>query len=184
MVAPNILTIAGLYTNNSTFTDNTGKVFFDTGASIAGGSVLTGSSPLNNVELLTSISFPSNASTTDLTITSGTLTAPSGYLSISGNYTNNSSFTYSSSTVNFNGSSAQTIAGTMNTSATDFANLIFSGGGTKTFSNNASTTDFTINSGATVVAPTILTIAGLYTNNGTFPHNSGKVIFDTDASIA
>ncbi|RLD66104.1 MAG: hypothetical protein DRI98_13965 [Bacteroidetes bacterium] len=129
--------------------------------------------------------FPDNvnASTTDFTINSGAriYTAPAS-LTISGDYTQNGLFDNSRGTIHFNGS-VQTLAGTMNTASTDFGNVIFSGA-TKTFSNNASTSDFTINSGSTVSAPASLSISGDYSNSGLFTNNSGIIYLGNGASVS
>jgi hypothetical protein len=76
----------------------------------------------------------------------------------------------------FSGSATQTISGTL-TGASQLRDVRFSGAGTKTFSSNASTTNFTIaTSTATVTAPTILSVSGNFTNRSTFAANSGTVI--------
>jgi len=62
----------------------------------------------------------------------------------------------------------------MNTSNNDFNDLVFLGTGTKTFQNNASTTgNFSITAGA-VIAPSLLTIAGSYSNSGDFDANTNS----------
>ena len=94
-------------------------------------------------------SLPTGATTLhSLTINSGSsLTAPSGNLSIAGDFTNNGAFTHNSGTVTLNGASEQTISS--GSSVTAFNNL-------------------TVNSGATVVIPTTNTptVVGTLTNNG------------------
>ena len=67
-------------------------------------------------------SFGGNASTTNFTIANGTTTAPSGLLSISGNYTNNVGFTHNSGKVYLSGTTQQTVAGNL-TSPSAFNNL-------------------------------------------------------------
>lgn len=88
----------------------------------------------------------------NLTI-NNTLTAPAGTMNVAGAFTNNGTFTHNSGTVAFTGASAS-IAGT---STTTFNNLTVSG---------------------TLTAPSgTMNIAGAFTNNGTFTHNSGSVVF-------
>ena len=67
-------------------------------------------------------SFGGNASTTNFTIANGTTTAPSGLLSIAGNYTNNGGFTHNSGKVYLSGTTQQTVAGNL-TSPSAFNNL-------------------------------------------------------------
>jgi len=61
-------------------------------------------------------------------------------------------------------------------------NVTFTGAGAKTFSANASTTDFTIMPGSgTVTAPALLTVTGNYSNLGTFTNSSG-IIYATSSA--
>ncbi len=173
---------------------------FSIGQAIVGN--MTGTSAFNNLVFRGGVDkgFGGNASATNLSIeeTSGRVTAPNTqYLSISGNYTNSTStgFDHGDGTTTFNGASPQTIVGfATNTNA--FNHVVFTGAGTKTLSENASTTNFVIESGSgEVVAPTNLTIggdyvsngtftapssvlslAGSFTNNGTFTNNGGTVV--------
>ncbi len=121
------------------------------------------------------VTFADNASTTDLTIGSAstTVVAPA-LLSIADDYTNDGTFTHNGGAVYFTGSTAQTLQGNM-ASTSAFNDVYFSGNSTKTFSDNASTSDLSIASGSTVAAPSALTITGDYTNSGTFNSGSGIV---------
>jgi len=125
-VSTRLITIAGVFTNDATFTTNgTSKLFFTGSGNIAG--TLTGTSQLRDVEFLASRTFAANASTTVLTIASGaTLTAPA-LLTVAGNYTNNGDFTDGggSNTVFFSG--AITLAGQMTGTADDFNHVEFLG---------------------------------------------------------
>ena len=99
-----------------------------------GGTISEGSRNLTKAGAGT-LSFGANTVTLNsLTISAGTLTSTSGTMNLAGDFTNNSTFTHNSGTVNFNGSGAQAIGGT---TATTFNNLTSSGGGTKTLGNNA-----------------------------------------------
>jgi uncharacterized protein YjiK len=121
--------------------------------------------------------FASAATTSDLTITAGNMTAPTSRLTVTGDYANSGTYSDNSGSLIFHSDSAQALSGTM-TGLSYLGNVIFRGSGTKTFGAAASTTDFTINSGATVTGPaTNLSIFGTYTNNGTFTHNSGTTTF-------
>jgi hypothetical protein len=122
--------------------------------------------------------FGTTSTTSNLTITAGTVTLPSGGLTITGNFSNSGTYTNNSATTTFNSTSAQSIGGTLtNTSA--LGNVSFLGAGTKTFSANASTTNLLINAGATAVAPAsgYLFVAGQFNNAGTFTPGSGTTTF-------
>lgn len=195
--ATDILTVGGSWFASSSIFNNSGTLIFSastTGKTILG--ELTGDSSLASTTFEGSggtggaWSFneggnASNASTTELLISSGgTVTAPSsGLLSISGDLVQDGTYTNNSATILFDGTAAQSFSGTMvNTSA--LGNVLFSAGSTKTFgANSASTTNLTISSGSgAVTAPsTLLSVSGNYTNNGTFTHNSGTVLLDGTA---
>lgn len=87
---------------------------------------LTGVSAFNSLTIKNSAttSFASNASTSNLTISSGTTSAPS-ILSLTGDYTNNSKFKANSGLVVFRGIAQQTATGTM-TGTSAFKNLTIS----------------------------------------------------------
>ncbi|MCH7883480.1 hypothetical protein IIA95_03655, partial [Patescibacteria group bacterium] len=178
ITAPTLLTIAGNYTNNGTFTDSSGTVYF-TGTSKTLGGTMTGTTDdFNTIEFLNSGSwtFNANASTTVFTITSGTVTVSSQLVTISGVFTNNGTFTTDASSLLYFAGSGN-ITGTLTgTSQLRDVEILAS----RTFAANASTTAFTIASGATLTAPTLLSIAGNYTNNGDFTDGGGSnaVLFD------
>jgi hypothetical protein len=155
------------------------KFAFTSGANIDGSLTgkLTGSNALAAVVTHDNSVFRANASTSNLTIESSATTTAPQYLSVSGAYTNSGIFISKPHyTMRFTGA-GQTLLGTM-TGSSALPNVIFSGSGTKTFSSTASTTNFTVDSGVTVSAPTKLTIAGDMTNAGSFTHNSGEVVLD------
>ena len=109
----------------------------------------------------------------------GSFTAPGATASlyIGRDYTNYGTFTHNSGKTFFNGTGGQIISGATSSSA--FNNIDFSDAGAKTFSGNASTTHWTIQGGAsgTVSAPTLLSIAGNYTNFGTLSAGNGTTTF-------
>ncbi|NBW34545.1 MAG: hypothetical protein EBR30_05900 [Cytophagia bacterium] len=96
------ITVTGLTTlSGGTFFSSISAQSFNGGVTISGGT-LTGSS--------------GNISTTNLLLTSGILTAPSSAINVSGNWTYNGGvFSPGIGTVNFNGTGAQTINGTVAT---------------------------------------------------------------------
>lgn len=99
------------------------------------------------------------------------------FLSGANNFpTNYASYTLdNTSTVTYNGASAQTVAGV------PYGNLVFSNGGANAKTFGASSTvngDFTISSGATVDGSIhTITLAGNWINSGTFIPSTGTVIF-------
>ena len=116
--------------------------------------------------------------TTDLTIANGASFTNNTNTYISGDYTNNGTSTAGTSVL-FNGSSAQAIAGTLIGSSA-LPEVLLSGAGTKTFSNNASTSGAVIiNSGSTVVGPTQMTVGDILTNAGTLTAGTRLTINDT-----
>lgn len=123
----NALGVGGNYTNGGTLTAGSNTTTFTattTGQTLTG--TMTGGSAFNNVVFNGSggaWSFGATSATVkDLTLTNGTVTAPSTTLTLGGNYTNNATFTHNSGTVLVNGSAAQTLDGTM-TSGSAFNNL-------------------------------------------------------------
>jgi len=141
---------------------------------------LTESSALNNVVFNSTTTISNSASTTNFTVASSGVVVPEATLSISGNYTQSGAIQITQP-VFFDGTSSQTLSGNM-VEADGFNDVTFSNAGTKTFSSNASTSSFTIESGSgAVTAPPGLTIAGDYENNSTFTHNSGKLTFNSNS---
>jgi hypothetical protein len=111
---------------------------------------LTGTSALGNVVATTSLQFASNASTTNFTIFSGT-TTPSTLLSIGGNYINNGGFQAGSGTVYLNGTTPQSLSGTLSGSS-GFYNL------TITNTSGSPTSSFSVQFGATTTASSTFTM--------------------------
>jgi hypothetical protein len=118
-----------------------------------------------------------NASTTDLSIGSS-FVAPT-QLSIAGDYDNQGTLLAGSGEVTFNGTTAQSLEGNM-TDLSTFNDLIFTNSGTKTFSDDAVMNNFTVQTGATVVASVELTITGDYTNSGTVTASDSSFILAGD----
>ncbi|HUD20551.1 MAG TPA: LamG-like jellyroll fold domain-containing protein [Candidatus Saccharimonadales bacterium] len=160
-MAGSALNISGNYTNGGTFTAGANTTTFTsttTGKTLSG----TMTSPSNfNILVFNGSggawSFGANSATTssDLTITAGTVTAPSTTLSIGGNYSNSGTFTHNSGTVTMSATTTgHTLAGTMTTTSA-FYNLTFDDGGAGadwTFNNNATASyNFSVNSGTVVL---------------------------------
>ena len=182
--------VGGNWTNSGTFTNGGGTITFNatsTGKTLAG--TLTGTTGRFANLIFNGSggawSFSADAETSrNFTITAGTVTAPSGTLTIGGDYSNSGTFTNNSGLVKFSTTTTgHTLAGTM-TSGSKFNNLTFDGvGGAWSFSADATASSSVIIENGTVTAPPgTLTIGGDYTNNGTFTHNSGLTLFNaTDA---
>ena len=188
------LTIGGNYSNSGTFTASTGTVIFNattTGKTIAG--TLSGTSSFNNLTFNGSgggWSFTSNPSVTvssNLVITTGTVTATSGTLTITGSYSNTGTFTNNGGTVLFNGTAARTIAGTLS-GTSSFYNLTFNGtGGSWTFTANPAVTavnNFTISAGSVTATTSAsgLTIGGNFSNSGLLTTTGSTIIFNSSTA--
>lgn len=176
--------LSGNFKNSGTFNANLGTIDFNSsGTQLIYGN-FTGNSPLNHVRFSGggTKTFLSNASTTNFTISLGTVIAPSSLLTIAGDYSNSGTFTNNGGTVVASSSVSQTFSGTMN-STSAFNNLIFTAPGTKDFStNNASTSNFTIKSDAGAVSSAAqISVAGNFENNGTFTKTgaTGNLFFSS-----
>jgi len=125
----------------------------------------TSSTTINNVQI------DSGATLAGVTATT---------MNVSGNWTNNSTFTPNGNTVNFNGSAAQTIGGT---SVTPFFNLTI---------NNSNVLGVTLNTDETVNGALTLTLGNITTGantlaigpSGTTSHTSGHVIGNLKKTFA
>ena len=135
----------------------------------------------------------------DVSIASGATYELTNDVTIAGNFTNNGTFTHGSNTVTFDGSAAQVIDGTVafydltidNSHATAKVDASSS---TLTIANDLTVTDghfrsdtdingdVSIASGGTYELTNDVTIAGNFTNNGTFTHGSNTVTFDGSAA--
>ncbi len=105
----------------------------------------------------TRITGKADASFYNVTV-AGTLYAPTGTMSVAGNWVNNGSFSNNSGTVNFNGNT--TISGTRTSL---FHNVTISGN---------------------LGAPAVMGVAGNWVNNGAFSNNLGQVIFNGNTTIS
>ncbi|MDB9944487.1 hypothetical protein OAD26_00615, partial [bacterium] len=115
-------TMMYLVSEEDGYIDSVFTYAFDTSSQTASGT-MTGTSAFNNVEILTASTtvFENNASTTNLTISAGTTTAPTIF-SVAGDYTNNGIFNANSGKVFFDGTVQQTLSGPM-TGTSAFNNL-------------------------------------------------------------
>jgi hypothetical protein len=126
VVAPPLLTVAGHFSNAGTFTNSLGTVFFSSTTAQRISGTLTGTSGFASTTFIGSgtKTLANNASTTNVTMASGAgaVIAPA-LLSVSGNYSNNGTFTHNSGTTYLSGASQQTFSGTM-TSPSAFNNVV------------------------------------------------------------
>jgi hypothetical protein len=167
VTAPAALTITGSYSNSGTFTNNSGLVTFNattTGKTIAG--TLTSTSKFYDVTFNGTggaWAFSDNADVEDdFTITTGSVTAPSGTLNIAKNFSNSGTFTHNSGTVVFNGVT-QSVTG-----VTTFNNLTHAGASAQTLTLNSATTvagNITNSDGTLSLNNINLTIGGNYLNS-------------------
>jgi hypothetical protein len=115
-----------------------------------------------------------------VTIGSGTTYNAGSYThNVGGSWSNTGTFTCGTCTITFNSTSAgNTIAGTLTGATGKFYNITFNGaGGAWSFSNDAYVANnFTITNGS-VSAPSSLTVAGNWSDGGTFTPGSGTVTF-------
>ncbi len=185
---------------NGTFTNNTGSGNFDangqshtvTGlATVLASSYLpktaqqtfNGGLTINGSTATFNGLVNSLVSATNVTITSGTLTAPgsSGTFTVSGNFSNSGVFTNSSGTVTFNGTaSGNTISGSL-TTTNEFYNLTVNGSaGGWIFSNSADIKNNVLLTTGSLTGPTAgnLNVGLNWTNNGgSFTPSTSTVTF-------
>jgi hypothetical protein len=178
------MAVAGNFSadTGSTFTaSGVGIIYFTattTGKTLSG--TMTGSSAFTNIAFTPeyhdvgrtgSWTFLNNASTTSSSVfmqidVGATVTAPP-LLTIG------SSFPFLSNAGTFINNGGTLYVGSSGTIQSDFTgnsalNKVVFTGGTNSFSKNASTSDITINSGATLSMERLLSVSGNFINNGTF----------------
>jgi len=166
--------IAGSWTNNGTFAGTGSTVDFNS----ASGPQSIGSSGFFNLTFTGASTKTATGALTianSVVINSGSNFNPAGFThNVGGSWTASGTFTPGSSTINFNGGSAQNIG------ATTFNNVTFSNAGTKTFTGNVAVNgSLTVNSGATLNGGTgSHTIAGNFTVAGTVVNSSNSWTFN------
>ena len=186
------LNIWGSYSNSGIYTHNSGTIvmFSSVGGKTFSGT-MTGTSSFYNLSFLSAgaWSFGANSATVanDLIIGSGTVTAPSTTLTITGNYSNAGTFTNNSGTVVMNSTAiGKTLAGTLSGATGKFYDLTFNGsGGAWSFTSNPAVevaNNLTITTGTVTTTSATLTVTGSYSNGGTFTNNSGTVLMNSTAT--
>ncbi len=170
---------SGGFTNNGSFT--AGQSLYLTGTDKTVSGSLTGDNQLGNTFVVGAYTFSSEAEVENITIAAaGSTTAPV-VLTVTGDLTNNGSFNANEGLVRFSSTTPASISGDF-TGASSLADVRIIASSSVSFGQAASTTNITIEAGATTTAPaTSLTIAGSLTNNGVFENNSGTVYFAGEA---
>src|SRR3989338_8338244 len=119
---------------------------------------LTGANALDGLVTHGEVAFVDIASTTNLSIVSGEVHMPQSF-TVSGDYSNGAlAYFEAGSELQFTGTGAQTISGNL-VATSSLPNVNFSGVGLKTISASASTSNFIVQSGATVVDEGTLEVA-------------------------
>ena len=184
----NKLVLLGNWVNNGTYTHNNGNIEFNGNTTISGTSATT----FNNMTIL-----PDK-----------TLVGASAGFNVAGNWINNGIYTHNSGTVNFSGTSTisgsavttfyhininstQTLTGKLNGNIIVQGNWVNNGtfnhnGGSVTFAGSSavsgtSVTTFgnvVISGSSSLTAPSVMNVSLNYTNNGSFSHNNGKMVFN------
>ena len=169
--------------NGGTFMHNNGIVLLNSSATKT---VRPGSNNLYDVVFngSGSWSFTDTHATSshNVTITSGTVTAPSGTFAIAGNYAKNGgTFTHNSGALRFTSSGAQTVR----LGGSDAFDLLFAGSGSWSFvDTNATTTNTTrfLNGATTLPSGTFAVGGSWLVTSGSFTHNNGVVRFNSTDS--
>jgi len=134
---------------------------------------------VNSANATASVSTISLVVADHVNIVTGILSPGALGVSVGGNWTDAGTFTPGTSTINFNGTTAQSIT---KTGGETFNALLFSGTGIKTFGSAIiATTNFSISSGATVdvsASDFSLAVRGNFINSGTFTSRTGSVVLN------
>lgn len=178
----NTLTIGGDWRNSAggTFTRDTTQTTVmaatGTGYSIANGGQSFSNLTFNGAGGAWSFATTNQTVANDLTLSAGTVTAPSGTLSVGGSYLNNANFTHNSGTVAFTATTTgKTLAGTLS-GASQFNALQFTGaaGGWSINATLATVGAMQANAG-TVSTDQNITVGSTLTGNGSLSATAGTV---------
>jgi hypothetical protein len=122
----------------------------------------------------------STASTTNFTITLGSVTLPTGTTTVQGSFINNDTFAHNNGTVYFTATTSKTITA----STSPFYNTTFNGTGSWTYSgtNATSSNDVLIQAGTVNLPSGICAVGGSFINLATFVSGTGQVKFTSAAS--
>lgn len=176
-------TISGSFTNTTgTFAHNNGTVIMNSGTAesltLAGG-VFTNAFFNLRFDGSGSWTFTETQATTsnDFRIAQGTVTFPSGTLTVIGNFANTlGTFNANTGTVKFSGTQPKTI----DTNAS-FYNMLFTRSTTTSFIDTSviALEDVTVSSGTVLFPSTLFTIGGSLTNTASITPNGGTVLLNS-----
>jgi hypothetical protein len=178
------LSVVRNWTNNNLFVPQSGTVTF---VGTSTGVIARGTSAFNNLTFSGvggnwSFSTSTLALNGSLTIATGTVTLPTGTTTIAGSFLNTGgTFAHNNGEVRMTstvGGRSVTVSGQPFINA--FYDLVFTGSGSWTFTDSATTSrDLRITAGTVTFPASTLTIAGdlAVSGSGSFVHNSGEVIF-------
>ncbi len=174
-------TISGsMNVSGGAFNNNGGDMVFNSVDS--GEAVLAGGSDFNTLTFNGAGSWSMNdtyaTTTSTFFIKDGSVTIPSGVLSVGGNFTASSTLVHNNGLVRLVSNSATT---TMLLNGSDLYSLTFDGNSQFVMNdtNLALLGNMTINQGTTTLATGTLSIGGSLQNNSYFKHSSGSILFNS-----
>lgn len=178
------LEVTGNWTNNNTFTAQSGTVTFS--ATTAGKTITPGSSSFYNIVFNGSggnwaFTGPVTAGN-DFTITNGIVTLPSATTTVTGSFTNSATFQHNNGVVLFNSAAA---GKTVSASSSSFYDLTFSGAGSWSFggANATSSRTMRITQGSVILPSGTLEVGGSFLKTGgTFGNNNGTIKFTASSA--
>lgn len=170
--------------NNNSFIPQSGTVTLigTTTGTIARGASAFNNLTFNGVGSIWSFSTSTLVVNNNFTIATGTVTLPTGTTTIAGNFTNSGgTFLHNNGEVRMTSTATgKTITQRATTFLNAFYDLVFTGSGSWSYTENAASTtrNYLIQSGTVTVPATSLTVGGDFTvsGSGVFAHNSGEII--------
>ncbi len=177
-------TITGSFTNSGgTFAHNNGTILFNATTAqtlTLGGTAFTNAFYNARFTGSGSWSFTETNATTsnNFVITQGTVTLPSGILSVGASFLNTAgTFAHNSGTLRLTGSGTHSIDTNAN-----FNNLSFTGSGSWSFVDSTVTAlgNLVTSAGTVTLPSSMLTLGGSLSNTATLTHSSGTVLFNSN----
>lgn len=178
------ITIYGDWNNMNMFNPRSGDVIF--AASDSDNTITSGGKAFYNMLFngsgAWSFTEPVLTVTNNLTISDGTVTMPTGTTTLSGSFNSTGgAFAHNNALVYFIGTGSRTITVDGDAFNNAFYNVRFTGGGSWSFLDSATTTnEFRMTQGTVTFPSETLTVGGDFIKTGgTFNHNNGEVVFLT-----